>query len=131
MKTTLNAISKSLMALHRRFLENEKVEAEKTLGHKLSPYEFLRVLTQEPDFKWLQPFSAMIIEIDTFADEADTILPADVLRLKNQVDFVLKEPRIAARYQHYVDHDPLFIPLHLDLTRLLATTPEESKKLGH
>ncbi len=131
MKTTLNAISKSLMALHRRFLENERIEAETTLGYKLSPYEFLRILTQEPDFKWLQPFSAMIIEIDTFADEVETILPADVLRLKNQVDFVLKEPRIAARYQHYVHHDPHFIPLHLDLTRLLATTPEESKKLGH
>ncbi len=131
MKTTLNAISKSLMALHRRFLENEKIEAEKLLGHQLSPYDFLRVLTQEADFKWLQPFSALIVEIDTFADEAEEILPADVLRLKNQIDFVLKEPRIGARYQYYVDHDPQFIPLHLHLTRLIATTPEEVKKLGH
>ena len=110
------------MALHRRFLENERIEAEKVLGHKLSPYEFLRILTQEPDFKWLQPFSALIVEIDTFADETETVLPADVLRLKNQVDFVLKEPRTAARYQLYVDHDPQFIPLHLDLNRLLSAT---------
>jgi hypothetical protein len=131
MKTTLTTISKSLQALHRRFLENEKLEAEKVLDRKLSPFDFLRVLTQDPEFKWLQPFSALIAEIDTFIDETEEISAADVLRMKNQIDFVLKQPRIGARYQHYVDHDPQFIPLHLNLTRLLATTPEESSKLGH
>lgn len=89
------------------------------------------MLTQDPDFKWLQPFSALIVEIDTFVDEAPAIIDADVLRIKNQVDFVLKQTKIAERYQHYLDHDPLFVPLHSNLTRLLAVTPDENKKLGH
>lgn len=131
MKTNLTQISKSLMTLHRRFLENERIEAEKVLGQKLSPYDFLRALTQDPDFKWLQPFSALIVEIDTLIDEAEEISAADVLKMKNQIDFVLKQPRIEERYRHYVNHDPQFIPLHAELTRLLATTKEESSKLGH
>lgn len=131
MKNTLTTISKSLLALHRRFLENERLEAEKIQGRKLSPFDFLRLLTQDPEFKWLQPFSALIVEIDTFVDEAPTISDADVLRIKNQVDFVLKQPKIAERYQHYVAHDPEFVPLHSNLTQLLAVTQEENKKLGH
>lgn len=131
MKNTLTTISKSLLALHRRFLENERLEAEKIQGRKLSPFDFLRLLTQDPDFKWLQPFSALIVEIDTFVDEAPTISDADVLRVKTQVDFVLKQPKIAERYQYYLAHDPQFVPLHSDLIKLLVITPEESKKLGH
>ncbi len=131
MKNTIATISKSLLALHRRFLENERLEAEKIQGRKLSPFDFLRLLTQDPEFKWLQPFSALIVEIDTFVDEALNISDADVLRIKNQVDFVLKQPKIAERYQHYVSNDPQFIPLHLNLSKLLAITPEENKKLGH
>jgi len=131
MKNTLTSISKSLMALHRRFLENERLEAEKKLGQKLSPFDFLRLLTQDPEFKWLQPFSALIVEIDTFVDEAPAISDADVLRIKTQVDFILKQPKIADRYQYYLDHDPQFIPLHSNLAQLLTVTKEENKKLGH
>lgn len=119
------------MALHRRFLENERIEAEKNLARQLPPFEFLRLLTQDPNFKWLQPFSALIVEIDTFVDEAKEISAADVLKIKNQVDFVLKQPKIETRYQHYLNQDPQFIPLHASLTKLLATTEEENHKLGH
>lgn len=101
------------------------------MGRTLSPFDFLRLLTQDLEFKWLQPFSALIVEIDTFVDEAPTISDADVLRIKTQVDFVLKQPKISARYQYYLDHDPLFIPLHSNLIKLLAVTEEENKKLGH
>lgn len=131
MKNKINAISKSLLALHRRFLENERLEIEKIQGRKLSPFDFLRLLTQDPELKWLQPFSSLIVEIDTFVDEAQNITDADVLRIKNQVDFLLKQSKISERYQHYVANDPQFLPLHSNLTELIAISAEENKKLGH
>lgn len=88
-------------------------------------------MTQDPEFQWLQPFAALIVEIDTFIDEAQDISAADVLRIKNQIDFVLKQPKIEERYQYYLNHDPQFVPLHAALTKLIATTEEENRKLGH
>lgn len=114
MKEKLNELSRRLKDLHKLFLENERITAEKSLDRKISPYDFFHLLVQDKDFSWLQPFSALLAELDAFVDEAETISKEDLIRIQTQVNLVLhqKESKIAQRYQYHLLHDGEFILFH-------------------
>lgn len=59
MKINLKNLSQALMDVHKRFLENEKNQAEMYFENKISSFEFVMMLTQDKGFAWLQPFSSL------------------------------------------------------------------------
>ncbi len=110
----IKELNRELKALHRWLLELERIEAEKTLGKKISPLDFLHLLTGDPDFEWLRPLSALIANMDEFLDEAETFTHEDGLRLENEVASVLhqKDSKLKSRYDYYLFNDGEFILLH-------------------
>jgi hypothetical protein len=119
MKTKIKNLSSVLKDVHKRFLENERLQAEEYFGRKIPPFEFLLMLTQDKGFLWLQPFSALIAEIDAFSDEAEVISAKDLACIKDQIEYLLKDPTssVADRYGHHLNHDAAFIMLHSSLKK--------------
>lgn len=119
MKAKIRNLSHALKDVHRRFLEQERIQAEQYFGRKITPFEFLLMLTQDKNFIWLQPFSALIAEIDAFTDDAEEISAADLKCIKDQVNFLLKDPAssIVKRYSHHLSTDAAFIMLHSHLKK--------------
>lgn len=121
MKTKVRDISNALKDLHKRFLEQERQEAEQYFGRKIAPFEFLLMLTQDKNFAWMTPFSALIAEIDAFADEAEDITKEDVERIRKQIEFLIKDESssVNKRYNYHLGQDPAFVMLHSGLKKEL------------
>lgn len=121
MKIKVRKLSNVLKNLHKRFLENERQQAEQYFERKIAPFEFVVMLTQDKNFRWLTPFSTLIAEIDAFADENEEIMENDLISIKNQIDFLLKDESssVANRYNHHLNTDAAFIMLHSELKKEL------------
>jgi hypothetical protein len=117
MKSKIKNLSNVLKDVHKRFLEQERLQAEQFFNKKITPFEFLLMLTQDKNFLWLQPFSALIAEIDAFADESETFSNEELLEIKKRIDFLIKDPSssVVDRYNHHLNNDAAFIMLHSNL----------------
>jgi len=126
MKQKINELNLQLMAVHRRFLANERAKAEKKLNKTLTPYEFFHLLTSHPDFMWLRPFSTLIADIDAFTDEAENITKTDALKVRSDIHFVLHDSKskIAASIQEYLLNDPEFSMLYAKFNSTLNALVE-------
>lgn len=128
MKINLKNLSQALMDVHKRFLENEKNQAERYFEKKISSFEFVMMLTQNKGFAWLQPFSALIAEIDALADSEEEMSEAEMKTIAERVEFLLKDPAssVVSRYNHHLRHDPAFIMFHSNLKNELNVFLKES-----
>ena len=67
---SLTEVRLPLLDLHKSLVETERRDYERTHG-RLENAEFLKVLMQEPQFAWLKPLTAFIVQIDeALEDEA-------------------------------------------------------------
>lgn len=115
----LHHFNKHLRALHRRLLENERLAAEKELNQKLNPFVFLNMLMQDVRFGWLKPLSAFMTDLDVFLDDAKTLEPADVNRIKKEMTAILQEVKFAERYELHKNEDAEFAALHSQFTKAM------------
>lgn len=121
MKAKIKNISKVLKEVHKQFLEQERILAEDYFQKKIAPFEFLMILTQDKNFAWLKPFSALIAEIDAFSDNSNEISNADLICIKDQIDFLINHPSssIYERYKYHLANDAAFILFHSSLKKEL------------
>lgn len=119
MKEKIVNLNTALKGVHRRFLEQERVQAEEYFQKKITPFEFLMMMTQDKNFSWMHPFSSLIAEIDAFNDEASKVEREDVKRISDQVEFLIKNEnsKIYSRYNYHLNHDADFIMLHSELKK--------------
>ena len=115
MKTEFENLNIVLKDVHKRYLELERIQAENFFQKKISPFEFLMMLTQDKNFKWLLPFSALIAEMDAFLDDAEEISANDLKRFKEQVNGLLDDKR----YKDHLMSDTSFVMLHASLKKEL------------
>lgn len=126
MRQQIQELNLSLKRLHKRFLENELLEAEKQLERRLSSFDFLSLLVNNTDYAWMRPFSALIAEIDAFLSEAEVIERADLHCIQEQVlATVLRSAQLQERFEAYRAYDGEFImaysQFHRALTALLGS----------
>ena len=121
MEVRIKNLSSKLKDLHKRFLENERYQAELYFEKSITPFEFLLMLTQDKNFSWLQPFSAMIAEIDAFTDEAEIVSKEDLICIRDQLEFILQGPNtdLYNRYQYHLNNDADFIMLHSNFKKVM------------
>ena len=122
MKTEFENLNIVLKDVHKRYLELERIQAENFFQKKISPFEFLMMLTQDKNFKWLRPFSALIAEMDAFLNDAEDISANDLKRFKEQVNALLDD----RRYKDHLMADPSFVMLHSSLKKELMDSPSVS-----
>lgn len=61
---TINAARESLLALHKALIDLLKAERQRATGRALPPGELLQLLTTDPEWDWLHPYSQLIVSID-------------------------------------------------------------------
>ena len=120
----LEEVRRALLALHKTLVESERVTYEKTVGHIQSPNHFLRLLTQDPWFAWLQPLSQLIISIDEALDGEEPLTPAVVEATTKQTRLLLAPAEESEAFpRHYFDalqRDPDVVLAHGELMKVLG-----------
>ncbi len=113
MKQDLIDLMGKFRNVHRRFLELERLDAQKRYEQKFSPLDFLLNLTQDERFAWLRPLSTMIVALDDALDEAEDT-PETRKLLLDEIARTLALPRIKERYEAHIRSDPDFTFLHAE-----------------
>lgn len=115
-RTRLKAVRRSLFRLHKTLIDSERRVLERERG-PLTGGQFLQALIHDPAFAWLQPFTAIIVEIDEALASDERITSAQarayILRARDLV-----EPADAAVAEHYADvrqGDPDVLVAHVEL----------------
>ena len=75
----LTHLRAALLALHKALVDSERVGYEQNIGTIPSANHFLKLLTADPWFAWLQPLSQLIVTMDeALAAKAKTPLTTEL-----------------------------------------------------
>src|SRR5271170_126931 len=74
----LTELRNALLRLHKALMESERIGYEKTFGKISSPFQFLKLLTEDPWFAWFRPVSQLIAEMDEALDAKEPLKTATV-----------------------------------------------------
>ena len=119
MKQSALNLMKSLLNLHRKFLELERLKTEACEGQKLSPLDFFNRLTQDPAFEWLRPLSKIITDLDILTEE-DVISPQAQAQMLSNIKTTLAKTNIKQSFDVYQASDAEFKTLYADFTKAMA-----------
>ncbi len=89
LRPRLAELREALLLLHKALLESEKVSYEATFGKIASPYQFLKLLTEDPWFAWLSPMTKLIAAMDERLDAKTPLTVAGVDALVAQARALL------------------------------------------
>ena len=64
----LTELREAMLPLHKALLEFERVGYEATFGKIQSPYQFLKLVMNDPWFTWLAPMTQIITVMDEMLD---------------------------------------------------------------
>jgi len=124
LRKRLEEVRQALLALHKAIVDSERITYENTVGKIQSPNHFLQLLTGDPWFAWLQPFSQLIVSMDEALDPKEQLTT-------NIIDAVLKQTRLLLTpsessegfARHYFDalqRDPDVVIAHGEVMKLLG-----------
>jgi hypothetical protein len=115
MQKKLENVSQKLKEVHRLLLSKEREESERRLGKSLTPLQFFQMLTTDPSYSWLQPYTSLIAQIDTVVDENAIVSGQQVQTFKSQITALF-----SPRYLQHIEGDPQFLELHTSLIKALT-----------
>ncbi len=120
----LAEVREALLALHKTLVDSERVSYEKTVGQISSPNHFLQLLTRDPWFAWLQPFSRLIVTMDEAGEEKEPLTMVAVNRLLEQARSLLVASESGDGFSgHYfvaLQRDPDVVLAHAQVAKLIG-----------
>jgi len=123
-KKRLEEVRHSLLTLHKTLVDSERVTYEKTVGAIGSPSQFLKLLTTDPWFAWLQPLSQLIVSMDEALDAREPLTEAVVLATVKEANVLLAPSEIGEGFAHHyfdaLQRDPDVVIAHADVMKLLG-----------
>jgi hypothetical protein len=129
----LSEVRLTLLNLHKALVDSERVSYEKTIGQIQSPGHFLQLVTRDPWFAWLQPFSQHIVAIDVALEEKEPLTVAVLDALVRQTRHLLVASEdgegFAGHYYMALQRDPNVVMAHAEVAKLInpRTPPGRSK----
>lgn len=113
-----------LLKLHKVVIEFERERYEKAVGPIQSPYHFLQLVTRDPWFTWLHPFSQLIVSIDEAVEEKEPLTDALADALKAQTRALLTAAENADGFSgHYfvaLQNEPHVVMAHAEVIKLIG-----------
>ena len=112
-----------LLALHKALVDSERVTYEQTIGTIPSPNHFLQLLTRDPWFAWLQPFSQLIVVMDEALDEKEPLTSAVEALFQQARRLLVVSEEGDGFSKHYFDalqRDPDVVLAHAAVAKLLG-----------
>lgn len=128
-QSRLQPVRDALLHLHKTLVDSERASYEQTIGPIPSPNHFLKLLTTDPWFAWLQPFSQLIVAMDEVLDAkepAATMAEADALIGQARALLVASESGegFSRHYYDALQRDPDVVLAHADVSKLLGPRPK-------
>jgi hypothetical protein len=125
LRQRLSGFRNALLALHKALVDSERMSYEQTVGTIASPNHFLQLLTGDPWFAWLQPFSQLIVALDEALEEKEPLTSAGVDALIKQTGRLLTASETGEGFsRHYFDalqRDPDVVLAHAEVAKLIAS----------
>ena len=119
----LAAVREALLKLHKALLESERTSYEQTFGKITSPYQFLKLLTEDPWFAWLQPVTQLVAAMDVALDAKEPLTTAVADELISRTRKMLVPSQGGQGFsQHYdeaLQRDPGVVLAHATVAKLL------------
>ena len=119
----LTGLRNVLLVLHKALVDSERVSYEQTVGTIQSPNHFLQLLTSDPWFAWLQPFSQFIVAVDEALEEKELLTAAGADALVKQTGRLLTASEAGEGFsRHYFDalqRDPDVVLAHAEVLKLI------------
>jgi hypothetical protein len=124
----------ALLNLHKALVDSERVSYEKTVGAIQSPNHFLQLLTRDPWFAWLQPFSQLIVAMDEALEEKEPLTMAGVDALAKQTKLLLVASESGEGFSgHYfaaLQRDPDVVLAHAEVSKLIGPRKPPGPRQG-
>ena len=119
----LTELRSALLNLHKTLVDSERVSYEKTVGQIQSPGHFLQLLTHDPWFAWLHPFSQLIVAMDEALEEKEPLTMAGVDALVKQTGLLLVASENGEGFSgHYflaLQRDPDVVFAHAEVAKII------------
>jgi hypothetical protein len=120
----LTDLREAMLPLHKALLEFERVGYEATFGKIQSPYQFLKLVMEDPWFAWLAPMTQLITAMDEMLDakkEPLTVAGVDAVAARVKSLLVAAEggkgfPR---HYDEALQQNPDVVLLHAAVAKLI------------
>lgn len=121
----LTELRDALLQLHKALMESERISYERTFGKISSPFQFLKLLTEDPWFAWLRPVSQLIAEMDEALDAKEPLTLATANELISRAKMMLVPTEGGEGFsQHYdeaLQRDPDVVFAHAAVAKLIRT----------
>ena len=123
LRVRLSKVRDALLQLHKALIESERTSYEQTFGKIASPYQFLKLLTEDPWFAWLRPVSQLIAEMDEALDSKELLTSTAVDGLLSRTRTMLVPTEGGEGFsQHYdeaLQRDPDVVFAHASVAKLI------------
>ena len=120
----LEEVRHALLTLHKTLVDSERVTYEKTVGAIGSPSQFLKLLTTDPWFAWLQPLSQLIVSMDEALDAKEPLTEVAVADAMKEANRLLSPSEIGEGFAHHyfdaLQRDPDVVIAHADVMKLFG-----------
>jgi hypothetical protein len=118
----LEEVRQALLTLHKTLVDSERVTYEKTVGAIGSPSQFLKLLTTDPWFAWLQPLSQLIVSMDETLDAREPLTDAAAEAALKEANLLLSPSETGEGFAHHyfdaLQRDPDVVIAHADVMKL-------------
>jgi hypothetical protein len=112
-----------LLKLHKNLVDHERAIWEGING-PASSGQFLNLLLEDPDFRWLRKFSTLIVDIDEMFAQKDGYAAETVdlhlVKLRELISMEKEDEEFRAKYQSALQQDVDVASRQGDLRSLLA-----------
>jgi hypothetical protein len=119
----LTELRDALLRLHKALMESERTGYEQTFGKIASPYQFLKLLTEDPWFTWLRPVSQLIALMDEALDSKAPLTTGGAEDLVSRTRKLLVPTEGGEGFsQHYdeaLQRDPDVVFAHAAVAKLI------------
>lgn len=123
----LARLRNALLALHKALVDSERVSYEKTVAPIPSPNHFLQLLTRDPWFAWLQPFSQLIVALDETLEAKEPPTRETAAALRQQAARLLVAAEngdgFAGHYDAALQRDPDVVMAHAAVAQIINPRP--------
>jgi hypothetical protein len=123
----LSQVREALLRLHKALLESERTSYEQTFGKVASPYQLLKLVTEDPWFGWLRPVTQLVAAMDEALEAKEPLTAGGVANLISRARTLLVPAESGQGFsQHYdeaLQRDPDVVFAHAAVAKLLRTQP--------
>ena len=124
----LTELREAMLPLHKALLEFDRIGYEATFGKIQSPYQFLKLVMEDPWFAWLAPMTQLITAMDEMLDakkEPLTVAGVDAVTERIKTLLVATEggEGFSRHYDEALQRNPDVVLAHAAVAKLIRTQP--------